>query len=205
MTWRQYGFTLIEILIVLIIVSIIATVATLTMQKDDSLKAKLVAQELVKLFPVVQQQAILQPATYGFYYTTDGYEFLQYRTNKVTQQGLWLPIVDDRILGFHQLPSGVQIHLNIVNQNLNTDTENNDEGNDNNNAADNENNSDNGENANNTDNEITNDNSDANKTPTLIFDTNGEFTPFELSVTALDGSVEYHIFGYADGSIVLTK
>jgi type II secretion system protein H len=204
MTRRHYGFTLIEILIVLLIVSIIATVATLTMRKDDALQAKLVAQELVKLFPVVQQQAILQPATYGFYYTTDGYEFLQYRTNKVTQQGLWLPIVDDRILGFHHLPKGVRIHLNIIEENLNTGTENNDEDNDNNSAG-NSNDSDNGDDESNTNNEIANDNSDAGKTPTLIFDTNGEFTPFELSVTALDGSVEYHIFGYADGSIVLTK
>lgn len=83
----QYGFTLIEILVVLVILTIIVTAAAISVgQKLTQYHAKTIASQLKTVIPLVAQEALLQSATYGLMVTEHQYQIFQFTHNN------WQPL-----------------------------------------------------------------------------------------------------------------
>ncbi len=115
LTTKQFGFSLLELLVVLVIIGIIISVALLALGNlGKTREIRNAAEEFSNLLPVVEEQAILKPNIYGLEVNTKGYGFYQIITlNNKTQ---WMAINDDPLLRFRTWPAGTQIHLKISGQ-----------------------------------------------------------------------------------------
>lgn len=82
-----YGFTLIEILVVILIISISLTFTFLAFGDfGASRKAETEAEQFVSIVKLVQQHALLETKTYGFNLKKDGYGVVYFDEGKGWQQ-----------------------------------------------------------------------------------------------------------------------
>lgn len=106
------GFTLIEILVVMFIVSIITGVAMLSIGRNDNKKIETFANELTQLLTLAEEQAILQPSVLGLSLSEHSLQFSSYRQEASQKKQSWTPL-QDKILGHHPIPNGIQVGLEI--------------------------------------------------------------------------------------------
>ncbi len=108
----EKGFTLIEILIVLVIVALLAVSVMLRGGSQGTENARTISDRLRSILVYAEQQAILQPATLGFDYNHNTYQFL-----RVDQTGKWQLITSDSILKPYFLPRDIQLIISTGNHN----------------------------------------------------------------------------------------
>lgn len=108
---HQQGFTLIEILIVIVIISIISSVAILSIGINKDKQLDSISDQLINIFTLAEQEALLEPATIGFVLTPNSFQFYTY-TKKGADESPWEAITGTT-LGTHHLPDDVQITLKI--------------------------------------------------------------------------------------------
>ena len=105
---RQYGFTLLELRVVVVIVAILFTYTTLAIRSDsyeDIIRKE--AQRLERLIELSLEEAILRGEEYALEIYLDGYRFLRFYENQ------WQPLTDDRILREHQLPHDMELEISV--------------------------------------------------------------------------------------------
>lgn len=108
----NYGFTLIEILIVMVIISITAGIAVITINANQHKQFEMLGNRLINLMTLAEQEAMLKPATLGFALTRRSFQFYEYQENTATHQHVWKPIISN-ILGKHPIPNRTQLMLKI--------------------------------------------------------------------------------------------
>lgn len=81
---KQYGFTLLEILIVMVIMSIVAGFAVMTISYNRNSQVEQIAKQLKNIITLAEEEAILQSTTLGLAFTQHSFQFYQYQEKKTS-------------------------------------------------------------------------------------------------------------------------
>ncbi len=109
---KSFGFTLIEVLIVMVIISIVASVAVITLHTNQRKTYETLANELVNAILLAEEEAMLRPAVVGLGFTSNTFQFFTVQRDAKTNQNKWMPI-QKPALKAHPLPANTQIILKI--------------------------------------------------------------------------------------------
>jgi general secretion pathway protein H len=102
------GFTLIEMLVVVVIIAITATLVVLSVGvtgRDGPLEKE--SERLYALVKYAREKAELQTREFGLFFHDNDYEFLTYDARKA----LWRSIEEDESLRLRELPAGLTLRL----------------------------------------------------------------------------------------------
>jgi general secretion pathway protein H len=102
----SYGWTLIEILIVMLIISIVGAAATIMVQKNHKSEIQNLAKEIVNTLQLAQQQAIITSTDIGFAFTENSLQYFHYSINSKSWQAY-----TDKALGLHHFDNNIKITL----------------------------------------------------------------------------------------------
>ncbi|HET7176392.1 MAG TPA: type II secretion system minor pseudopilin GspH [Gammaproteobacteria bacterium] len=105
---RTYGFTLLELLVVLVIIGIVTTVALISLGslvRDPP--AKQAATQLADLTGLAAEQAVMQSQQYGLLVEPHAYAFYIYDGHS------WTVAQDDSLFGRHELGDDVTLTLDL--------------------------------------------------------------------------------------------
>lgn len=100
------GFTLIELLIVLVIISVIASFAALSIHFNENKRLESISNQLVNLFMLAEQEAILRSTPLGFGLTKTEFQFYEYQNTLKPWK-----IITTTTLGKHPIPKDISIQL----------------------------------------------------------------------------------------------
>ncbi len=107
-SYKNDGFSLIEILVVVVILAIVSTVALMSMGVlGDDRELRTEARRMQTLLEIAQDEAILQGREFGMEIMLDSFRFVEF--NPFTDQ--WSVIVGDDTLRLRQLPEDVEFDL----------------------------------------------------------------------------------------------
>ena len=98
-----YGFTLIEILVVVAIIALTAGLASLAFDTDDRGSVAREAKRFAGALEHASARAQLRGETLGVSADGDGWRFWQ----RPAELNRWQAVVEDDVLGAHRLPSGI--------------------------------------------------------------------------------------------------
>lgn len=118
----RHGFTLIEILIVLLIISIVMGMAVMSIHTNQNKRAEMLADQLVNVIRLAEQEAMLRPATLGLGLTENTYTFYRYQPDPDPKQPHWIAISAGP-LSRHVFSSSLAITVNINGQTVALDNE----------------------------------------------------------------------------------
>jgi len=107
-TRQQYGFTLIELMVVVVIVAILFSYTTLAIRNDSA--EDLIKKEALRLERLVQlalEEAILRGEEYAIEIHLDGYRFLRFTENQ------WRPLSNDRVFRERELPLDMELEMSL--------------------------------------------------------------------------------------------
>ncbi len=111
--YRQSGFTLLEILVVLFVIGIVLTIAVLRgdlISADNQLEKS--GDRLLSLIELAHDESTMQNREYGLYLTLEGYEFAVLDNFA----GQWLAFPQDDIFRPRNLPEDIEFQLLIEEQ-----------------------------------------------------------------------------------------
>lgn len=118
--FRQRGFTLIEILVVVIIVAIISSISLMSMNLiDDDRELQTERHRLATLIQLARDEATMQGRELGLELMASTYRFVEF--DPYTRQ--WNEILGDEMFRTRKLPEGMEFELYIEDKRivLNTD------------------------------------------------------------------------------------
>jgi general secretion pathway protein H len=113
----EKGFTLIEILIVMLIISIVSGVAVLTISNNQRKQMEMLADKLVNLITLAEEEAMLRPATLGLAFTPQSYQFFRFVEPGTAETTAWQPL-ETRNFTRQMLPTNVSISIKVAGQTL---------------------------------------------------------------------------------------
>ena len=108
--YKQRGFTLVEILVVVIIVATISGIALMSIGLiGDDRELNTERQRLASLIEMAQDEATLQGREFGLELMTSTYRFVEF--DPFTSQ--WSEIPGDDLFRLRQLPDGMEFELYV--------------------------------------------------------------------------------------------
>ncbi|KIO37823.1 type II secretion system minor pseudopilin GspH [Shewanella sp. cp20] len=103
---RQFGFTLLEVLLVVLLMGLAAAAVTYTTSGADQNKAlERTARQFMAATELVLDETILSGHFIGIVIDEKRYEFVYY------DEGKWKPLQQDRLLAAKEMEPGVEMHL----------------------------------------------------------------------------------------------
>ncbi|QYJ97471.1 type II secretion system minor pseudopilin GspH [Shewanella alkalitolerans] len=103
---RQFGFTLLEVLLVVLLMGLAAAAVTYTTSGADQHKAlERTARQFMAATELVLDETILSGHFIGIVIDKQRYEFVVY------DEGKWKPLQQDRLLAAKEMEPGVEMHL----------------------------------------------------------------------------------------------
>jgi len=107
---KQFGFTLIEILVVVIIVATISGIALMSMGLiGDDRELDTERKRLATLIEVAQDEAMMQGREFGLELMTSTYRFVEF--DPLSSQ--WNEILGDDLFRLRKLPDGMEFELYV--------------------------------------------------------------------------------------------
>ncbi len=107
---RQHGFTILELLVVLLIIGIMVSMATLSVGGNEARALRDEAQRLTSLLDLAIQDSVLNGREMALELNDDRYQFLAYDGKD------WLPITGVDEFRPRELPSGIQLEVEVEGQ-----------------------------------------------------------------------------------------
>jgi len=104
----MFGFSLIEIAIVLLIITITIGLIGVNLQRGDSNRVREEADRIVILLQAAREEAILQGQVFAVQFTRDGYSF-----QRLNAKGKLESIAVDDVLAPRTLPEGVTLSFEL--------------------------------------------------------------------------------------------
>ena len=109
---RTYGFTLLELMVVMIVIGISLSLIVPNFMKNDEDVLNEESMRLSALLEYAADTSNSRGVWLGWRPTETGYLFLQHDDDK----DIWQPIVNDDLLRIRQLPAGVQLSASTQQQ-----------------------------------------------------------------------------------------
>ncbi|VAW87463.1 hypothetical protein MNBD_GAMMA16-1823 [hydrothermal vent metagenome] len=109
---KSFGFTLLEMLIVVFIIGIILSMATLSTGPQQYRLLKEEAQRITTLMSLARQESILEAQELAFALNDKTYQF------QVFDGKTWLSLADDEVLRERQLPSNMVLEVNLYGETI---------------------------------------------------------------------------------------
>jgi len=104
----QYGFSLVEILVVVVIIGIFAGSSLLLFDgNDETNQLRRESQRFKQLLKIAMDESLIHATQLGIVITQEGYQFLQF--NRHT----WQPVQDKKILKLRYWPKNVEVSLQL--------------------------------------------------------------------------------------------
>jgi general secretion pathway protein H len=106
--FTSFGFTLLEILVVVVIMGIIVSMAMLSVNmlgRDSEVEDQ--AKRFWAVLQQTKEESELQSVNVGVFISAEAYEFLRFDQ----RQNLWIPIGDDKLYATRRLPEGLRFRL----------------------------------------------------------------------------------------------
>ncbi len=178
MNKKSFGFTLLEMLIVVFIIGIILSMATLSTVPQQYRLLKEEAQRIASLMSLARQESILEAQELAFALNDKTYQF------QVFDGKIWLPLTDDDILRERKLQNNMVLEVNLYGETLTFTSDGSDDD------------SDTGD----EDAESTEEDEDIVR---VIFLSTGEVTPFELFLKYEDQDESLLVKGDIMGNITV--
>ena len=104
----MFGFSLIEIAIVLLIITITIGLIGVNLQRGDSNRVREEADRIVILLQAAREEAILQGQVFAVQFTREGYSF-----QRLNAKGKLESIAVDDVLAPRTLPEGVTLSFEL--------------------------------------------------------------------------------------------
>lgn len=102
----EWGFTLLELLVVIMIIALISGSALLSLGRLGSGgEAEDTARRIAALLRLGSDESVLNAREIGLYLDRSEYRFLVY------QGGVWLPVENDKLFQPHSIPAGLELEL----------------------------------------------------------------------------------------------
>lgn len=107
-SYRNAGFSLIEILVVIVIIGIISSIALMSLGVlGDDRELRTEARRMQTLLEIAQDEAVLQGREFGLEIMLDSFRFVEF--DPYTDQ--WRAIIGDDTMRLRQLPEDVEFDL----------------------------------------------------------------------------------------------
>ena len=114
-SYRQSGFTLLEILVVVFIIAVLTGTAMLSLGVlDDDRDVQREADKAAALFAIALDDAMLQGREFGIEFTRAGYRFVEYDI----LGDRWAEVPLDDLLQTHVLPEDIEFELYVDEQRI---------------------------------------------------------------------------------------
>ena len=169
----EFGFTLLELLVVLLIIGIVSSFAVLSTNlagRDQSLDEE--SQRLLALLRLAGQEAVLQTEELAVQFDSNRYRFLRYEQNE------WKPLEDD-LFRERTLPDTLHVDLQLEGRPIVLDAPDKDPD------------------------KSDMDKKDQPLTPQIVLLSSGEVSPFVLTLSKRSGDEQRVIKSVGDGSFEL--
>lgn len=105
---REWGFSLMEMLVVLILIAVVSGLAALSLSSSSDRRTKEETERLQEVMQLAADEAVMEGTEMGAYLTPQGYEFLRYDPDKREWQHL-----TDAAFAPHELPGGITLALTL--------------------------------------------------------------------------------------------
>ena len=184
---KSQGFTLLELLVSIVIIGLILSMAVLSVGggRDDEVEEE--ARRLAALMELAGQEAILKTKELGLRFTPNGYQFMVWKKGDDEKDGderedRWQEYVDG-VLKARELPEELEFELFLEGLPVTLEME---------------------------DSDADEDKKKKKIKPHIILFSSGERSPFELTISvdnlSLDGEdIRYHLEGKMLGTLEVTK
>lgn len=117
---NSWGYTLIEILVVLFIISLVAGTVLVHFKSNDHKQLEILANSLEQTLIFAEEQAILQSLVLGLSFNQQLYQFSFLQTTNDGEQR-WVTIQDDSPLRPQAFDNNINIVVNVAGQQMNND------------------------------------------------------------------------------------
>ncbi|MEW5838948.1 MAG: type II secretion system minor pseudopilin GspH [Pseudomonadota bacterium] len=108
----SWGFTLIEVMVVMVIIAILVTVVSLSLKGDRAGEAlEEEAQRLTGLLNLAREEAVMRDLDLALAFMPDGYLFAQRQEADDSGEEIFLPLSDDPMFRPRNLPGGAEMQF----------------------------------------------------------------------------------------------
>jgi len=117
-TKKQFGFSLIEILIAMAIMAVMIGMAVPYLGGSNDKYAKQEINRLLAAVEMIRDMAVIENKEYGLTIDEEKYQFLVLNDEDDTQPARWEVIAEHPVLSEHEFPETVEVNVSIDGDNI---------------------------------------------------------------------------------------
>jgi general secretion pathway protein H len=112
LSFKQKGFTLVEVLVVMVIISIVGSISLLSLGYNQNARYEKVGEQIKQMLALSSEESLLQASILGLGFSKDNFQVYRYQDQTDKTNNPWRKIAD-AALGMHHIPKDVQITVKV--------------------------------------------------------------------------------------------